>query len=129
MKYNTIKCACAGNGYSSDVSDTPQHRKEKEAHQEMKKAHQQMKEALGKEKEAHQQTQHLKHELEEELEKLKSSEFSVGNTSSRCIITTWVDTRYLGNLYWVGLSWICIIDTYCVKELENSSHLVFGDLH
>ena len=81
MKYNTIKCACAGNGYSSDVSDTPQHRKEKEAHQ-------QMKEALGKEKEAHQQTQHLKHELEEELEKLKSSEFSVGNTSSRCIITT-----------------------------------------
>ena len=93
VQYNQV--CCAGNGYSSDVSDTPQHRKEKEAHQETKKAHQQMKEAhqqtkeaLGKEKEAHQQTQHLKHELEEELEKLKSSEFSVGNTSSRCIITT-----------------------------------------
>ena len=84
-----IKCACAGNGYSSDISDTPQHLKEKEAHH--------------KEKDAHQQTQHLKHELEEELEKLKSSEFSVENSSSCCIITTWINTRNLGNLYWVGM--------------------------
>lgn len=98
-----IKCACAGNGYSSDISDTPQHLKEKEAHQQTKEAHRKEKEAHHKEKDAHQQTQHLKHELEEELEKLKSSEFSVENTSSCCIITTWINTRNLGNLYWVGM--------------------------
>ena len=39
-----------------------------------------------KEREAHQHTKQLHHELEEELEKLKSSEFSVGNSSTCCII-------------------------------------------
>ena len=110
-----IKCACAGNGYSSDISDTPQHLKEKEAHQQTK--------------DAHQQTQHLKHELEEELEKLKSSEFSVENTSSCCIITTWINTRNLGNLYWVGM-FMNMYHRYLLrKRAYKFFPLVFGDLH
>ena len=78
-----------------------------------------------KEREAHQHTKQLHHELEEELEKLKSSEFSVGNSSTCCIVTTWIDARNLWNHYWVDM-FVNMYHPCYIQELKNAFISVWG---